>query len=78
MSIMTLKSPCMVAVYLTVPTQFVHRFTIIEWANMRRKMSLGTGIQCLMLLCKWGLVERKSGGYYRQRVTPANAGKRES
>jgi hypothetical protein len=65
---LSVQSPSVVAVYLTVPTQFVHLGALIEWANLRRKMSRATICRALNFLCHCGLIERKSGGYYPQQT----------
>ena len=70
MSTLTLQSPSVIAVYLTVPTEFVFLGSLIEWVNFRRTMSRATACRALTFLCRCGLIERKSGGYYRQKITP--------
>jgi hypothetical protein len=72
---LTIESPSVVAVYLTVPTQFVHRSNIYEWTKMRRAMSESTFKKCLMLLCRIGLIESRPGprsGEYKQKTTKEN------
>jgi hypothetical protein len=68
----TIQSPSVVAVYLTVPMQFVHRSNLFEWVNLRRRMSASTFGKCLMLLCRWGFIEQQPGarcGHYKQKLS---------
>lgn len=68
---LTIESPSVIAVYLTVPTNFVHHTNLFEWVKFRRAMSESTFKKALMLLCRWGFIEQQAGarcGYYKQKL----------
>lgn len=71
----TFKNQNMIAVYLTVPTQFVGLDAMFEWVRLRRAMSHSTFMKCIMHLQRMGFIQREpraSAGRYRQQTRKEN------